>query len=83
MLAQNGGRRMQVQPETHRRLEPRPEEKRRTLDRAARDDGMLLCLEGAATIAAALRLRESGWIHDGERVLCINTGSPFKNTPPT
>ena len=48
-------------------------------DRVAREDGMLLCLEGAATIAAACRLRESGWIRDGERVLAINTGSPFKS----
>ena len=52
-------------------------------DRVAMDDGMLLCLEGAATIAAAARLRESGWIRAGERVLTINTGSPFKANLPT
>ena len=51
-------------------------------DRVAREDGMLLCLEGAATIAAAARLRESGWIRDGERVLAINTGSAFKSASP-
>jgi len=48
-------------------------------DRVASEEGMLLCLEGAATVAAAARLRESGWIRDGERVLAINTGSAFKN----
>lgn len=50
----------------------------RARDRVARDDGVLLCLEGAATFAAAARLRESGWIRDGERVLLINTGSALK-----
>jgi threonine synthase len=45
-------------------------------ERLAREEGALVCLEGAATFAAAIRLRESGWIRDGERVLCINTGVP-------
>lgn len=47
-------------------------------DRAAAEEGMLLCLEGAATLAAAMRLRASGWIRSGERVLAINTGSAYK-----
>jgi threonine synthase len=45
-------------------------------ERLAREEGVLVCLEGAATLAAAIRLRESGWIRDGERVLLINTGIP-------
>ena len=45
----------------------------------AASEGMLLSLEGAATIAAAGALRENGWIHDGERVLTINTGSGLKS----
>jgi threonine synthase len=40
---------------------------------------MLLCPEGAATIAAAAALRESGWIRAGERVLTINTGNGIKS----
>lgn len=48
-------------------------------DAVASNDGVLLGLEGAATIAAARVLRDSGWIADGERVLAINTGSAFKN----
>lgn len=49
-----------------------------TRDAVAKADGMLLCLEGAATIAAARMLRANGWIRDRDRVLAINTGSPFK-----
>ena len=47
-------------------------------DSVALRDGVLLGLEGAATIAAARVLRENGWIDEGERVLAINTGSAFK-----
>jgi threonine synthase len=47
--------------------------------RVAAVEGMLLCPEGAATIAAAAVLRESGWIRDGERVLTINTGNGIKS----
>jgi threonine synthase len=47
--------------------------------RVAAVEGMLLCPEGAATIAAAEVLRESGWIRDGERVLTINTGNGIKS----
>lgn len=49
--------------------------------RVAATEGMLLCPEGAATIAAAAELRKSGWIRDGERVLAINTGSGLKSFP--
>ncbi|HKW44665.1 MAG TPA: threonine synthase [Candidatus Eremiobacteraceae bacterium] len=47
--------------------------------RVAMTEGMLLCLEGAATIAAAAELRKNGWIRAGERVLTINTGSGLKS----
>jgi threonine synthase len=41
-------------------------------------EGLLLCPESAATVAAAKRLRDDGWVADGERVLLINTGSGLK-----
>lgn len=41
-------------------------------------EGLLLCPEGAATVAAAKHLRETGWIGDNDRVLLINTGSGLK-----
>ncbi len=41
-------------------------------------EGLFVCAEGAATLVAAGRLRESGWIERGERVLAINTGSALK-----
>ncbi len=46
--------------------------------RIAETEGMILCLEGSATVAAAAQLRESGWIRDGERVLFINTANGLK-----
>jgi threonine synthase len=41
-------------------------------------DGVFVCPEGGATLAAAIALRESGWIRADERVLLINTGSGLK-----
>nr|MDQ6942490.1 threonine synthase [Candidatus Eremiobacteraeota bacterium] len=41
-------------------------------------DGVFVCPEGGATLAAAIALRERGWISGGERVLLINTGSGLK-----
>ncbi len=38
-------------------------------------EGTLICPEGAATLAAAIKLRESGAISRDERVLLLNTGS--------
>lgn len=46
--------------------------------RLARDEGLFICPEGAATFAAAERLRASGWIREGERVLLLNTGAGAK-----
>ena len=47
--------------------------------RVAAEEGVLMCLEGAATIAAAALLRASGWIGDRDRVLLLNTGSALKS----
>jgi threonine synthase len=41
----------------------------------ARDAGILAAPEGAATLAAAIRLRERGDLGAGERVVLINTGT--------
>ncbi len=45
---------------------------------AGEREGMLVCPEGAAALAAAARLRREGWIRDGERVVVFNTGSGLK-----
>jgi threonine synthase len=44
---------------------------------AARE-GLFVCPEGAATLAAARKLRAQGWIKDGERVVLLNTGTGLK-----
>lgn len=44
----------------------------------ASDEGIFVCPEGGATLAAAVHLRERGWIAPGERVLLINTGAGVK-----
>jgi threonine synthase len=41
-------------------------------------EGMLVCPEGAAAVAAAAKLRRTGWIHDTESVVVFNTGSGLK-----
>lgn len=46
--------------------------------RLAAGDGLLICPEGAATLAAAKQLRAQGWIAPDERVLAINTGTGLK-----
>lgn len=46
-------------------------------DLAARE-GLLICPEGAATLAAAEQLRSQGWIAPDERVVAINTGTGLK-----
>ena len=48
------------------------------MGRIAREEGFLICPEGAATLAAALRLRDAGWLHADERVLLLNTGAGLK-----
>lgn len=46
------------------------------------DEGLMLCPEGAACLSAARRLRASGWIGTGERVVVLNTGSGLKYPQP-
>lgn len=44
----------------------------------AATEGVLMCPEGAATLAAVARLRESGWLDGSEEVVVLNTGSDLK-----
>jgi threonine synthase len=41
-------------------------------------EGLLLCPEGAAALAAARRLRASGWLGRDEEVVVLNTGAGLK-----
>jgi threonine synthase len=50
------------------------EEIRMALGELART-GLWVSPEGAALLPAARRLREQGWIHEGERVVLLNTGA--------
>ncbi|HEX4223642.1 MAG TPA: pyridoxal-phosphate dependent enzyme, partial [Pseudonocardiaceae bacterium] len=43
--------------------------------RLAREEGLFICPEGAACLAAALELRESGWLRGDEEVVVLNTGA--------
>jgi threonine synthase len=45
---------------------------------AARTDGLAMCPEGAATVAAVKQLRHSGWLQAKENVVLINTGTALK-----
>jgi threonine synthase len=42
-------------------------------------EGIQACLEGAGTVAALQKLLASGWVKPDERVLCLNTGTGFKD----
>ena len=44
----------------------------------ARSTGVFASPEGGATLAAAEKLRDSGWIREGESVVLMNTGSGVK-----
>jgi threonine synthase len=48
------------------------------IEQVGREEGILLCPEGAATLVAAKQLRASGWIRADDRVLVMNTGSGLK-----
>ena len=48
------------------------------LEGVGRMEGLYVCPEGAATLAAARKLRRDGWIAPGETVVAINTGSGVK-----
>jgi threonine synthase len=45
---------------------------------AARNEGMFICPEGGAAVAAAQQLRQSGFLKAGDRVVILNTGSGLK-----
>ena len=45
---------------------------------AGASDGLLLCPEGAAALAAAADLRASGWIAETDEVVVFNTGTGLK-----
>ncbi len=44
----------------------------------AASEGVLMCPEGAATLAAVSQLRKSGWLDGSEEVVVLNTGSDLK-----
>lgn len=46
--------------------------------RMAELEGVFICPEGGACLAAAKQLRASGWISAGERVVVLNTGAGLK-----
>lgn len=49
-----------------------------SLKEIARNEGMLVAPEGAALWQAFKKLKATGWIRPGEKVLLINTGSGYK-----
>jgi threonine synthase len=48
------------------------------VDDAAKADGLLLCPEGGATLAAWRRCLESGWVGKDERVVLFNCATGLK-----
>jgi threonine synthase len=46
--------------------------------RIAELEGSFICPEGAACLAAAAQLRESGWLAETEQVVILNTGTGLK-----
>ncbi|HEY2639047.1 MAG TPA: threonine synthase [Streptosporangiaceae bacterium] len=50
--------------------------------RLARAEGTWICPEGAAGIAAAAQLRESGWLSERDEVVVLNTGTGLKYADP-
>ncbi|MCJ7707700.1 MAG: threonine synthase [Anaerolineales bacterium] len=55
------------------------DEMRRAQVELAQAEGILACLEGAATLAGLHKLLETGWIDVDERVVLLNTGSGLKH----
>src|SRR5439155_77547 len=51
---------------------------RATMRAAGEAEGMLVCPEGAAALAAAEGLRRDGWIGEDEQVVVFNTGTGLK-----
>ncbi len=54
------------------------DEIRETMRLVSSDEGVLVCPEGAAAVAAAYRLRSRGWLDEHEDVVVFNTGSGLK-----
>lgn len=48
------------------------------MGRLARTEGLLVCPEGAANLAAVVRLQDTGWLTPDARVLLLNTGAGLK-----
>jgi threonine synthase len=46
--------------------------------RCAGLEGLFVCPEGAAALAAVRRLRSSGWLDAAEEIVVLNTGSGLK-----
>lgn len=44
----------------------------------ARSEGLFICPEGAACMAALRILREQGWLHETDEVVVLNTGTGIK-----
>jgi threonine synthase len=44
-----------------------------------KQEGILACLEGAATLAGLRRLVDSGWVNSDDRVVLFNTGTGLKD----
>jgi threonine synthase len=44
----------------------------------AKNEGLFICPEGAAVVAAAYRLLKNGWIKPNEKIVLLNTGSGLK-----
>jgi threonine synthase len=54
------------------------EEMLQAMSLVAREEGQLICPEGAATIVAAQKLRARGWLEADDEVVLINTGTGLK-----
>lgn len=50
----------------------------REQQRVAELEGAFICPEGAATFAAARKLKDAGWIREHECVIALNTGAGLK-----
>jgi len=44
----------------------------------AQKEGVFACPEGAATLAALVKLKERDWVGAEERIVLFNTGSGLK-----
>ena len=48
-------------------------------DRVLRVEGISMAYEGAATLVAARKLHDRGWLKSHEKIVCLNTGAGWKN----